>query len=203
MAINGVIALFVQGIVFPIMASWLGVWKVFMVVTVLHPLAYFIVPWLALLPAQWLYTGIYACLTIRNCLSILAYPVLLILLKEASPSSSCLGKINGLAASTGAACRTVASPAAGFLYGVGITIDLTAIAWWASALVAVAGALQAVLMIRRDESGPQHSIRPVASCRFIGKEEVCEEREEWLRHKPSIGHMRVDDEWTPLIAGAR
>lgn len=190
MAMNGVIALFVQAVIFPLAASWLGVWKVFMVVTVLHPIAYFIVPWLVLLPPNLLYPGIYVCLTVRNCLSILAYPVLLILLKEASPAPSCLGKINGLAASTGAACRTIASPVAGLLYGVGINIDLTAVAWWASALVAVVGAMQA-LSIRQKHAGPQHTIRPVASCLFRQDEP---REQEWLRHKPSVVRIRVQDD---------
>ena len=202
MAINGLIALLVQAVVFPIMAVWLGVWKVFMTVTILHPIAYFIVPWLALLPHSLLYPGIYFCLTVRNCLSILAYPVLLILIKEASPGPRSLGKINGLAASTGAACRTIASPVAGFLYGVGIEIDFTAIAWWASALVAVVGAVQA-LLIKRDDSGPQHQVRPVAPCRFMGQSD-----EHNLDRKPSVVRIRVqdidsgygsEDERTPLV----
>ena len=203
MSINGVIALMVQAVVFPTMASWLGVWKVFMLVTILHPIAYFIVPFLALLPPNLLYAGIYTCLTIRNCLSILAYPVLLILIKEASPSRSCLGKINGLAASTGAACRTMASPVAGFLYGVGIKTDFTAIAWWASALVAVIGAIQ-VLTISRDDSGPQHQVRAVAPCRFMAEPP----EQQRMRHKPSVVRIRVqeldsgyisEDERTPLV----
>lgn len=200
MSFNGIIALVVQAVVFPLAASWLGIWKVFLAVTILHPIAYFIVPFLALLPPDILYAGIYTCLTIRNCLSILAYPVLLILIKEASPGPSSLGRINGLAASTGAACRTMASPVAGFLYGVGIKIDLTAIAWWASALVAVAGAVQA-LTIRREDSGPRHQVHAVS---FAGESEQHQRR----KHRPSIVRIRVqgsdsgyasEDERTPLV----
>lgn len=142
MSINGLIALFVQGVIFPLMASWLGVWRLFVLVTVGHPIAYFIVPYLILLPESWLYTGIYASLFVRNFLSILAYPLILILIKEAAPSASCLGKINGFAASTGGACRTVASPIAGILYGMGSQMRFTPLAWWISSLVAVIGALQ-------------------------------------------------------------
>ena len=149
MSVNGVIALFVQGIIFPIFASWLGVWKIFLLVTFGHPMAYFIVPYLPLLPENLLYPGIYTCLAIRNLLSILAYPVLLILIKEACPKPSYLGKINGLAASTGAACRTMASPVAGFLYGLGVKIDFTPLAWWASALVAIIGAIQTFFIPRQ------------------------------------------------------
>ena len=148
MSVNGIIALIIQAVVFPLFAGWLGVWKVFIMVTLLHPIAYIIVPYLAFLPANLLYPGIYSCLTIRNFTSILAYPVILILLKEATPAPSVLGKINGLAASAGAACRTVAPPLAGYLYGVGTQVGFTGLAWWGSALVALGGALQ-VFFIRR------------------------------------------------------
>lgn len=142
MSVNGLIALFIQGVIFPVLADWLGVWSIFVLVTILHPIAYFIVPFLALLPETLVYPGIYTCLTIRNVLSILAYPVILILLKQASPAPSVLGKINGLAASAGAACRTIAPPVAGILYGIGINVGFTGLAWWGSALVAIMGAVQ-------------------------------------------------------------
>jgi hypothetical protein len=142
MSINGIIALFVQGLIFPLMASYLEVWKLLLLVTIGHPLAYFIVPYLVLLPDSALYWGIYTTLFVRNFFSILAYPLLLIMIKEAAPSPSHLGKINGLAASTGGACRTVASPVAGILYGMGTQLRFTPLAWWCSALVAVIGAAQ-------------------------------------------------------------
>lgn len=161
MSINGLIALFIQAILFPLFASWLGVWKTFVMVTVLHPIAYFIVPYLAFLPANSLSPGIYVCLAVRNFLSILAYPVLLILLKEATTSPSVLGKVNGLAASAGAASRTMAPPIAGYLYGVGTHVGFTGLAWWASAIVAIAGALQ-ILSIPRTKNKTA-TIRPMAS----------------------------------------
>ena len=142
MAVNGVIALFIQGVVFPFAADKLGVWRIFVVVTILHPIAYFIVPYLALLPENALFGGIYACLTIRNLLSILDYPVLLILLKQASVSPSVLGRINGLAASAGAACRTIAPPVAGLLYGWGLDIGFTGLAYWGTGIVALFGVAQ-------------------------------------------------------------
>lgn len=203
MMVNGVIALFVQAVVFPVMASLLGVWKSFLLVMILHPIAYFIVPFLTLLSPNLVLPGLYTCLAIRNCLSIVAYPVLLILIKEASPGPSSLGKINGLAASTGAACRTIASPIAGALYGVGTQLGFTPVAWWASALVALIGAGQA-LMIQRNDKGDQHHVRPVAPCRFMG-----ESNEQRVRRKRSVVHIRVsdsgygseeDDERGPLVS---
>lgn len=160
MSVNGVIALFIQAVIFPVMADWLGVWRVFFIVTLLHPIAYFIVPYLALLPHHLLFPGIYACLTIRNLLSIMAYPVLLILLKQASPSSSCLGKINGLAASVGAASRTAASPIAGLLYGAGLNIGFTGLAWWGSGFVAILGAIQVWFIDRQKNVATIKSAAP-------------------------------------------
>lgn len=142
MAVNGVIALFVQAVIFPIAAERVGVFKLFLIVTVLHPIAYALVPLLLLVPESLIYPAIYFCLAVRNAFSITVYPLLLILIKEATPAPSALGTINGLAASAGAACRMVAPPVAGFLYTFGSKIDCTALAWYGSALTAVVGAVQ-------------------------------------------------------------
>ncbi|KAI0171862.1 MFS general substrate transporter [Hypoxylon sp. FL1284] len=151
MAVNGAIALFVQVVVFPMAAERMGVFRLFILVTVLHPLAYVIVPSLVYLDGSALYAGIYFCLTVRNLLSIVLYPLLLILIKDATPSSSVLGKVNGMAASAGAACRMVAPPIAGYLYSIGSQIDCTGLAWYGSALVAVIGAFQC-FSVKRDRN---------------------------------------------------
>ncbi|KAF2032313.1 MFS multidrug transporter-like protein [Setomelanomma holmii] len=148
MSINGIIQLFIQALVFPLLAEFFGVWRLLLYVTVAHPVAYILPPFLQLLPENLLYAGIFACLTVRSLTAILAFPLLLIMIKEAAPAKSHLGKINGLAASTGAACRTVASPIAGLLYGLSIDIHFTALAWWCSALVATIGALQVPFLNR-------------------------------------------------------
>ncbi|KAL9636499.1 MAG: hypothetical protein Q9164_002782 [Protoblastenia rupestris] len=161
MSVNGLIALFIQAIVFPLFASWLGIWKTFVMVTALHPVAYFIVPYLAFVREAALYPAVYACLTLRNFTSILAYPVLLIMLKEATSSPTVLGKVNGLAASAGAACRTIAPPIAGYLYCIGSQIDFTGLAWWGSAFVALVGAVQMVT-IRRTKNKTA-TVKPMAN----------------------------------------
>ncbi|KKA20409.1 MFS transporter [Rasamsonia emersonii CBS 393.64] len=162
MSVDGLIALFIQSVVFPPLADWLAVWRLFVLVTVLHPITYFIVPFLVFLPRNLLFPGIYTCLVIRNILSIIAYPVLLILIKQASPSTTVLGKINGLAASAGAACRTIAPPVAGFLYSTGSQIGCTAIAWWGSSFVALIGSLQLWFMDRRKDGSV--TVRSAAPC---------------------------------------
>ena len=162
MSVNGLIALVIQAAIFPLFAEWLGVWRVFVMVTVLHPVAYLMVPYIAYLPEHLLYPGIYACLTVRNLLSIMAYPVILILLKEATPTPSVLGKINGLAASAGAACRTIAPPVAGYLYGIGAQQGFIGFAWWGSGFVAVVGAIQLFWVER--ERNKTATVRSFAPC---------------------------------------
>ncbi|KAI1432793.1 major facilitator superfamily domain-containing protein [Xylaria sp. CBS 124048] len=158
MAVNGIIALSVQAVVFPVAAEKVGVFKLFLFVTTLHPIAYIIVPSLVYVPESILLPVIYFCLTIRNLLSILLYPLLLILIKEATPSPDFLGKVNGLAASAGAICRMIAPPIAGYLYSLGSQVDCTGIAWYGSALVALVGSLQCYAVQRdRQRRGAETS----------------------------------------------
>jgi hypothetical protein len=165
MSLNGVIQLIIQAFVFPLLADFFGVWRLLLLVTLVHPIAYLIVPFLQLLPQSLLYTGLFTCLTVRSLTAILAFPLLLIMIKEAAPDKSHLGKINGLAASTGAACRTVASPIAGLLYGLSIDMHFTALAWWASAAVAIIGAMQ-VPFLNRAANHCHARVRTATRCCF-------------------------------------
>ncbi|KAI1874840.1 hypothetical protein JX265_003527 [Neoarthrinium moseri] len=142
LAVDGVIALFVQAVIFPIAAAQIGVYRLFILVAVLHPIAYLIMPFLLYVPDSLLYFAIYTFLAIRNVLSLIHYPLLLILIKDATPCSTVLGKVNGLAASAGAACRMVAPPVAGYLYTIGSQHAFNALAWYGSAVVAAIGAVQ-------------------------------------------------------------
>jgi MFS family permease len=146
MSVNGLIALVVQAVIFPL-AEYFGVFRLFIIVSILHPVSYFVMPYL-LLPPSFLFTGIYSCLFIRNILQIVAYPLLLILIEEATPSKTVLGKINGLAASAGAASRTVAPPVAGYLYTTGSRVRSSGFAWYGSGIVAIIGALQCFMVVR-------------------------------------------------------
>ena len=148
MAVNGGIALFVQAVIFPLAAERVGVYKLFLIVTVLHPIIYAIVPFLLHVPESLIFPAIYACLAVRNALSITLYPLLLILIKEATPTWGALGKVNGLAASAGAACRMIAPPVAGYLYTAGSKMDCTALAWYGSVIVAIAGSIQCFFVPR-------------------------------------------------------
>ncbi len=174
MAVNGGIALFVQAIIFPLAAERFGVYRLFIIVTVLHPIIYVIVPFLLYVPESMLFPAIYSCLAVRNIFSITLYPLLLILIKEAVPSWSGLGKVNGLAASAGAACRMIAPPIAGYLYTAGSKIDCTALAWYGSVVVAIAGSVQCFSVPRprvdRSEESAAQNTRVAAEVSVADRE---------------------------------
>ena len=59
----------------------------------------------------------------------------------------------------------MASPIAGMLYGIGIEINFTALAWWGGAVVALFGTAQA-LFINQRKDGDHHQVRP-RLCRLM------------------------------------
>lgn len=160
LAASGFIALFSQGVLFPIIVEKVGVWLSFLVPVLLYPLCYLIIPFLSLLrsgdaeeESSWILPlGIYVSLFLQNILGILMYPCALILLKNATPSPLVLGRVNGLAMSAVCAARTVASPLVGVVYDFGGS----AAAWGSCALVAVIGAVQ-LWWVPRDAPGVDQS----------------------------------------------
>lgn len=174
MAVNGGIALLVQAVIFPLAAEKFGVYRLFIMVTVLHPIIYAIVPFLLYIPESMLFPAIYSCLAVRNILSITLYPLLLILIKEAVPTWSALGKVNGLAASAGAACRMIAPPIAGYLYTAGSKIDCTALAWYGSVLAAIAGSIQCFSVPRPRVDRSEESATQIENTRVAAEVSVAD-----------------------------
>lgn len=156
LAASGFIALFSQGILFPIIVEKAGVWLSFLVPLLTYPLCYMVIPFLSLLRSgvtntdeSWaLPVGIYSFLFLQNLLGILMYPCALILLKNATPSPLVLGKVNGLAMSAVCASRTVASPLVGVVYDFGGS----SAAWGSCALIAIIGVVQ-LWWVPREVSG--------------------------------------------------
>ncbi|KAI1759661.1 MFS general substrate transporter [Hypoxylon sp. FL1150] len=138
LAINGILGLFIQAIIFPIFVDYVGVWKSFVFSIVLYPLAYVVMPFLSAWPPALESTGIYLSLTLQSLFGIIVIPCALILLKDATPSPLMLGKVNGLAMSACCLARTISPPLVGIIYSAGGS----AAAWWSCAGVAVVGTVQ-------------------------------------------------------------
>jgi hypothetical protein len=150
MAIGGLISIVVQLVLFPECTKSFGLIKPFAFITLLHPLVYFTAPYIAFIPAgPWRNVGLFSWLTVRTIFGVFTYPILLIFIKQATPSSSMLGRVNGIVASTGAAFRTLSPPIAGYLQTVGERNHFSVLAWWGTGMIAVAGSLQCWSIVKQ------------------------------------------------------
>lgn len=138
LAVNGVLGLLIQGLIFPIFVDRVGVWHSFIWNVVLYPASYVVMPFLGALPASLQSPGIYLAMILQSFFGIIVIPTALILLKNATPSSTILGRVNGLAMSGCCFARTVSPPLVGIIYAAGGS----AAAWFSCAGVAVLGILQ-------------------------------------------------------------
>ncbi|KAI1346807.1 major facilitator superfamily domain-containing protein [Xylaria sp. FL0043] len=138
LAVNGVLGLFIQGVIFPFFVDRVGVWHSFIWNVVLYPTSYVVMPFLGALPKYLQSPGIYLAMVLQSFFGIIVIPTALILLKNATPSSTILGRVNGLAMSGCCFARTVSPPLVGIIYAAGGS----AAAWFSCAGVAVLGIMQ-------------------------------------------------------------
>lgn len=144
LAINSIMSLVTQGLIYPIYVKTLGVWKSTISVLALAPLPYILIPFVTLLPNHKI--GIYVILALQSLATTISYPLMLIFLKNACPSQQVLGRVNGIAMSGCSAARTVAPPLIGIIYST----YGSAWAWWSAGMIAVVGFIQVLCMKRAD-----------------------------------------------------
>lgn len=149
LAINGFIALFVQGFVFPIFVEHVGVWKSFFYMVLFYPICYVIIPFISALPDEFISPGVYFTLLLQAFFGIIVFPCALILMKNAVPSPLVLGRVNGLAMSACCLSRTIACPLVGAIYSIGGS----ATAWFGLTLMAVFGVIQ-LIWVPKEDVGP-------------------------------------------------
>ncbi|KAI0841264.1 MFS general substrate transporter [Hypoxylon sp. FL0890] len=138
LSVNGIVGLFIQGVIFPIFVDRVGVWKSFSLNIMLYPLAYVLMPFVSAMPPLLVSPAIYLSMIMQCFFGIVVIPCALILLKGATPSPSVLGKVNGLAMSACCLARTVSPPVVGIIYSAGGS----AAAWFSCAGVGLIGIAQ-------------------------------------------------------------
>ena len=136
LAVNSVISLVVQGLIFPLYVGYFGVWESVVSLIIFCPLVQILMPFVTALPDPGI--GVYIFMTLQSIATIVTYPALLILLKNATESPKVLGRVNGLAMSACSAARTISPPLVGIFYA-----ELgSAGAWWSCAVVAIAAIIE-------------------------------------------------------------
>ncbi|KAF5127766.1 putative membrane protein [Metarhizium anisopliae] len=160
MAILGVIGIALQLFFYPRMSERLGTlmsWRVFLL---LFPVAYFLVPYLSVVPstsgpphsktgaAIWL--SICGVLFIQVMGRTFALPSQAILINNCSPHPSVLGTVHGLGQSVSSFARTVGPIIGGVVYGFGLSRGYVGLVFWLLSCVAICACLASLLVKEGD-----------------------------------------------------
>ncbi|KAI1760226.1 MFS general substrate transporter [Hypoxylon sp. FL1150] len=155
-AMLGLLGIILQIFIYPRVHARLGTLRGFRWFMPLFPVAYFLAPYLAVLPSTvappepasgpiiWIY------MTVVQFLSVMArtitLPASIILLNNCSPHPSVLGLVHGLGQSVSAGFRTVGPIVGGWWYGQSLEKGMVGASWWAIAFVAALGCAAAMLI---------------------------------------------------------
>ncbi|KAI5462832.1 major facilitator superfamily domain-containing protein [Mariannaea sp. PMI_226] len=152
----GLLGMILQFTMYPPVQARLGTMRSFRWFLILFPVAYFIGPYLSILPStteppeaasgSWIWAGIILILLLQVMARTFTLPATIILLNNCSPHPSVLGTIHGLGQSVSAAFRTVGPVVGGWWYGYGLDIGMVAWGWWGVAAVAILGCGTALMM---------------------------------------------------------
>lgn len=149
LAILGVVGLVLQVLLYPWANARFGLMRCFRCSLLLFPMAYFLAPYLALLPSSsaapqpasgaliWL--GISLVLTLQVSARTFALPASIILVNNASPHPSVLGTIHGVGQSVSSAMRTLGPVVGGYWFGLGLERGMVGLGWWAIAGISALG----------------------------------------------------------------
>ncbi|KAJ4384588.1 hypothetical protein N0V86_000188 [Didymella sp. IMI 355093] len=149
LAILGIVGLALQILLYPRANARFGLMRCFRCSLPLFPMAYFLAPYLALLPSAtaapqpasgvlvWL--GISLVLTLQVSARTFALPASIILVNNASPHPSVLGTIHGVGQSVSSAMRTLGPVAGGYWFGLGLDKGMVGLGWWAIAGISALG----------------------------------------------------------------
>lgn len=150
LSVQGIYSMIATVFVFPIVVRRLGALGLFKLIALSYPILYITTPYFVLLPHSLRMVGVYGVVIWKCTFATMAYPSNAILLTNSAPSLLMLGTINGVAASAASLARAFGPTASGFLFSAGLRIGYSGLAWWCSALIAVAGAL---ISLRMTENG--------------------------------------------------
>lgn len=160
MSIIGVIGILMQVLLYPNVSARLGTirsWRLFLVS---FPIAYFLIPYLAVVPSSTpppepktgilLWASFVIVLMIYVLGRTFALPAQVILINNCSPHPSVLGTIHGLGQSVSCGARSLGPVIGGFVYGLGLNNGVVGLAWWVLSAVGVCTCLASLLVREGD-----------------------------------------------------
>lgn len=152
----GILGMILQIFLYPPVQARLGTIRSFRWFLPLFPLAYFVAPYLSIIPSStpapepssgiMIWLGIIFTLLLQVTARTFTLPASIILLNNCSPHPSVLGTIHGLGQSVSAGFRTVGPVVGGWWYGYGLDIGMVAWGWWLVAAMSIAACATALGM---------------------------------------------------------
>lgn len=149
MAILGFIGIGLQFLLYPYANARFGLMRCFRFSLFLFPLAYFLAPYISLLPSATpsplpasgfvIWAGISTVLMLQVSARTFALPASIILLNNSSPHPSVLATIHGLGQACSATFRTLGPILAGYWYGMWLERGVVGMAWWFVAAISAVG----------------------------------------------------------------
>ncbi|OTA62875.1 MFS general substrate transporter [Hypoxylon sp. EC38] len=155
-SILGILGMVLQIFLYPPVHARLGTLRSFRWFLLLFPIAYFLAPYLAVLPSSseppepasgpviWIYMALIQLLQVMA--RTITLPASIILLNNCSPHPSVLGLVHGLGQSVSAGFRTIGPVVGGWWYGAGLEMGMVGASWWAVALVSALGCISAMFI---------------------------------------------------------
>ncbi|KAF2169186.1 hypothetical protein M409DRAFT_64935 [Zasmidium cellare ATCC 36951] len=149
MAIIGFIGVALQFLLYPWANGRFGLMRCFRGSLFLFPAAYYLAPYLALLPSTSpppnpasgaiIWIGISFVLFLQVAARTFALPASIILLNNSSPHPSVLATIHGIGNACSATFRTIGPVLAGYWFGIWTERGIVGMAWWIVATLASVG----------------------------------------------------------------
>ncbi|KAG9232384.1 major facilitator superfamily domain-containing protein [Amylocarpus encephaloides] len=128
----GLGGILLQLFVYPRMQSRLGTLGCFRISLFIFPLAYFLAPYLSLLPQEGItrWFGIAVILCAQVMARTIAIPSTVILLTESAPTKTVLGTVHGAGNMLSSLARAVGSAAGGWAFAWGMERGMVGLVWW-------------------------------------------------------------------------
>ena len=160
MAILGAIGIGLQLGLYPWLSARLGTvrsWRCFLL---FFPFAYFLVPYLSLVPSSSpppspkdglaVWVAIAGVLALQVVGRTFALPAQTILVNNCTPHPSVLGTVHGIGQSVSSFARTLGPMLCGFLYGLGLNMGVVGAVWWGLSGMAILGFLASLFVWEGD-----------------------------------------------------
>lgn len=156
---QGLVQTFAVLVVFPLVSKRIGSLATYRLAVLSYPLFYFLVPYLAILPATIRMPMLYVFVVWKVFAQGFALPPIHILLANAAPSKLVLGTLNGTAASSASLCRGFGPTLSGLIQAAGLSFGCLGLPWWTSSAIAIVAAVLSLMITESNKPSPTPALQ--------------------------------------------